>query len=1103
MNFKSFKKKKKKVKEIIRIHQSNQKIEIEGKLNYPYSHVKQLLFVSRSAERTFSFDVDKIKSNTFRTSLDLTKHSQLLDYSDIYDLFLSVYMYKDELSQELVSKMEDKSELKITQNGIEYYEHKIRLGRFQQSEIERLDPIHINNKDVCIFFKTIKGNISFSVNQELKPSTSTQINNLKFDKSTLLLKGKLFTRNSIIEKCQVVLKSRERNSEIVQPVIYEHLKEETEKKFALNRYLFKVNIDLKQIFKHESFEGDIFDIYLEFNYHDIDEKVRVRLGRPRFRARFNLRSTFAPNEWGDIFSISPYYTIKYKNLSFQVDKFTVETYKYLRKMLRWNSILRPFYRKRDIWVVGERPYKAQDTGYHFFKYMRESHPERNVFYVIEKNSPEYKNVKELGNILEYKSKEHIFHVLMGTRVIGSHHPDYIYPLRTDEFKKKVKAIKVFLQHGVIGTKNVVHFYGKQSKSFYTDLFLVSSDFEKQIIINDFGYLPSEVKVTGLSRFDRLLEKDTPVKRQLLIIPTWREWLVNDDLFLESEYFQRYKSLINNRRLQLIAKQNGLEIIFCLHPNMQKFTHFFEKGSVKIISQGEVDVQDLLKESSIMITDYSSVAFDFSFLHKPILYYQFDRDRYIGKQGSHLDLDADLPGDIIYEEDEIIQHVIDYAQQDFKMTHENKLKADKFLKYRDGHSSERIFRAVESAVKKPFIDRVIEGEIYSALYKRLRKSKYYFPLMKLFYKIAKRLVKVDQDLILFESGLGKQYSDSPRYIYEEILKRKLPYKKVWVYNGTRRFKDIDTIYIRRLSPKYYYYLAKARYWVNNQNFPTYIKKRSGTTYLQTWHGTPLKKMLYDINEVHGRSDDYVERVGAAVKDWDYLLSPSEYATKAFKTAFRYEGEVLELGYPRNDIFYSPNVEDMKQNVLSRLNIMQNKKVILYAPTFRDDQPKIKNRFSFDLNMDLAQMKEKLGDDYVILLRMHVVVSGKLALDEEIRDFAFNVSNYPDIQELMLISDVLITDYSSVMFDFANTNKPMLFFTYDFEHYRDDLRGFYMDLEEEAPGPLVFNTEEIIKSIEQIDKIKLDYQEKYKRFQEKYCPNEDGEAAERVVDYLFER
>src|SRR5699024_7670157 len=192
-------------------------------------------------------------------------------------------------------------------------------------------------------------------------------------------------------------------------------------------------------------------------------------------------------------------------------------------------------KRKDIWIIGERIHKAQDTGYHLFKYIRQTYPEKNVYYVIDENSEELANVKDLGNVLYYKSKEHIKATIAATRIIGSHHPDYIYPLRTDEFSNKIRGKKVFLQHGVIGTKNMVANYGKKAAGFKTDLFLVSYNKEKEIIVNDFEYDKRDVAVTGLSRFDTLFKNDIDLKRQILVIPTWREWLLREDLFLESEY----------------------------------------------------------------------------------------------------------------------------------------------------------------------------------------------------------------------------------------------------------------------------------------------------------------------------------------------------------------------------------------------------------------------------------------------------------------------------------------------------------------------------------------------------------------------------------------
>src|SRR5699024_10947767 len=248
----------------------------------------------------------------------------------------------------------------------------------------------------------------------------------------------------------------------------------------------------------------------------------------------------------------------------------------------------------------------------------------------------------------------------------------------------------FIQHGVLGLKKLNHMYSVNSKTFDTDLFITSSDYEKQYIMNDMGYKSNEVVVTGLSRFDALFANDVEVKKQILIIPTWREWVQNIESFLESEYYERYLSLVNNDRLIQHAKKHQYKIVLCLHPNMQNFSSYFEGSPVKIVYQGEVDVQTLIKESALMVTDYSSVAFDFSFLHKSVVYYQFDRNQFIGKRCSHIDIDNDLRGEILEDEDELIMKIQEYVENNCIMKNEYKEKANRFIKYRDTNASKRIY-----------------------------------------------------------------------------------------------------------------------------------------------------------------------------------------------------------------------------------------------------------------------------------------------------------------------------------------------------------------------------------------------------------------------------
>lgn len=1094
------KRKSKKNKYSLYISQKNGQMFVRGQTNKENYFIKELWLFCRESNEGFKIS-KQTPMNQFDFKVSLEGLFDILSYNEeerTFDWYLKVKRPFSEIKDN--KKNNDKIEVIETKDDI-FVEYFIRCGKFQYTHLENLSFFYRDNV-FLIPYVTTHGNLSVAFNHEPDSPTRLQIDKIKNKSGQLKIKGKIFSRNSIIKNGSMVLKGRETGLELSSNRIrFNYLGQQTTIKYGLNRYTYEAVIDLVEANQGKQVLEDIYDLFFNLNLHDSHQYKQVRIGRPTFRAKLFLSELYAKTA-SDAIIINPYFTFKKENLSFEVYNYPIDSYNYLRKLLRFSWIIRLFNKRKDVWLVGERTYKAQDTGYAFFKYMRTRRPEKNVYYVIDKDSPERVNVEKYGNVLEFKSKEHIWYTIIASKVISSHHPDYLYPIRTPKFKKKIKADKVFLQHGVMGTKNMVANYGKRAQSFETDLFMVSSDFEKEMIVNDFGYDSNEVFVTGLSRFDSLFAKDVEQKRQILIIPTWRDWILTDELFFESEYYKKYSELINSRKLREFAVEYEFEVLFCLHPNMQRFSASFENNVVKVINQGEIDVQHLIKESAMMITDYSSVGFDFSFLHKPIVYYQFDRSRFIGARPSHLDLDNDLPGEIAFKQDEVLDLILEYSKNNFIMKDKYKSRADKFIKYRDQNSSERIFNVIKSnTVRKSFLDNPHVKLLNEALYAKFRKSKKYFPIMKMFYNLGRKVIPVNRNLILFESGIGKQLGDSPKNIYDEILNQDLNYKKVWVYNKPHRFIDLNTKKIKRLSPQYYFYLLRAGYWVNNQNFPTYIKKRPETTYLQTWHGTPLKKMLYDIEEVHGRSDDYVERVGTAVSNWDYLISPSPYASNAFRSAFRYEGEILETGYPRNDILYSDNKDKIRNRVINRLHIPKNKKVILYAPTFRDNQTSKKNKFLFDIELDLHKMREHLGNEYIILLRMHVVIQNKLNIEEELTDFVYNVSSYPDIQELLLISDILITDYSSVMFDFANTKKPMLFYTYDLEEYRDSIRGFYMDFEKEAPGPLLYTTDEIVENILNIEKVIGQFSDKYQLFNKKYCLLEDGNASNRVVNKVF--
>lgn len=360
-------------------------------------------------------------------------------------------------------------------------------------------------------------------------------------------------------------------------------------------------------------------------------------------------------------------------------------------------------------------------------------------------------------------------------------------------------------------------------------------------------------------------------------------------------------------------------------------------------------------------------------------------------------------------------------------------------------------------------------------------------------------------IIFESFLGKQYSDNPRAIYKFIKDKHPDMNLYWSIDKKHiyKYKHLNLNILPRLSWKWLYMMATSKYWISNSRLPLWIPKPEHTVYIQTWHGTPLKKLGVDIKNVKmpgTTTEKYHKNFTYEANKWDFLISPNSFSTDTFKRAFQYNGKILETGYPRNDYLYTHNNDKEINKLKLKYKLPSDKKVILYAPTWRDNEYYDVGSYKFNLELDLKKMKAHISNDYIILFRLHYLVSDQLNL-HGYEGFAYNFSSALDIQELYMVSDMLITDYSSVFFDYANLKRPILFFTYDLDDYRDKLRGFYINFEEEAPGPLIKTTENLINCINTINHNNI-YAKKLEFFYNKYCTWESGKSSERVVKYIFE-
>lgn len=356
---------------------------------------------------------------------------------------------------------------------------------------------------------------------------------------------------------------------------------------------------------------------------------------------------------------------------------------------------------REIWVICEAPLEACDNGYHLFKYIREYHKEIEVYYAIKKESNDYLKIKQYGNIIEFGSLKHWIYYLCATKNISTH--KYGNPSKAVFYILQVFGIlrnkRVFLQHGI--TQNNVDFIHYKNSKFR--LFICGAKREFEFVKEKFGYPDEYVVYTGLPRFDALISKED--SKQILLMPTWRNWLGketnilgNDEEFLNSEYYKYYSKILNDSKLLSYLEQKKVTLYFYPHRNMSKYIKEFKSPSkfVKIVTQKDIDIQELMISSSLMITDYSSVAFDFVYMEKPIIYYQFDYERFRKdhlKEG-YFSYQKDGFGEVIKDHNKLVDKIISYIENDYKIEKSYKNRINSFFEIHDHDNCKRVFEEIK-------------------------------------------------------------------------------------------------------------------------------------------------------------------------------------------------------------------------------------------------------------------------------------------------------------------------------------------------------------------------------------------------------------------------
>lgn len=366
---------------------------------------------------------------------------------------------------------------------------------------------------------------------------------------------------------------------------------------------------------------------------------------------------------------------------------------------------------QKIWLIHEKfSETAQDNSFYFFNYCYKFHKNKKVYYVIKKESKDYNRLKDMEDrVVHFMSIRHLFLLLVSKRIISSEAKGHGYAWRVSKGNIRPAVNQkpyIFLQHGVLGLKMIDNTF-KANGMNHANLFVASSDFEKTIIKEYLGYADNEVIVTGLSRWDNLYEHQNQnkenLKKNIFFMPTWRNWLeeVPDSDFLNSDYYIEYSHLIQSEKLNEWLKNKNITLNFYLHPKFVQFSKLFHSKSenIRIISFGERPVNQLLLESDLLITDYSSIAWEAYYQNKPTLFYQFDIEEYEAFQGSYLDLKKDLFGPAYYKEEELIKGLQQMEKQNFKIDEKYMDLKKHYFKYIDNQNSSRIYQAILAYEKK--------------------------------------------------------------------------------------------------------------------------------------------------------------------------------------------------------------------------------------------------------------------------------------------------------------------------------------------------------------------------------------------------------------------
>ena len=374
-------------------------------------------------------------------------------------------------------------------------------------------------------------------------------------------------------------------------------------------------------------------------------------------------------------------------------------------------------------------------------------------------------------------------------------------------------------------------------------------------------------------------------------------------------------------------------------------------------------------------------------------------------------------------------------------------------------------------------------IFSLIY--LMFQRLYFGFFLLIFSIF----PINKNKVMIISYYGKGYGDSGKYIANELLKNN-EFIVYWASNSKNSIPE-GINFVKYNSIVYLFHLATSKFWINNTRFRYGIRKRKNQFYIQVWHGgLALKRVEYDV--LDDLSIIYKMAMKNDNKMIDLMVSNSKFCTEMYRKAFRYDGEIIEVGTPRNDILVNNSCDCYKKIISDYYNFEVDSKILLYAPTFRNNYDE--NPYDIDFIKVKEILNSRLGDNWKILIRLHPNIKSLNLINYN--DNLIDATNYPDMQELISACDLLITDYSSTMFESLIANKPVVLYAKDIEMYKKS-RGYYFKFDN-LPFMLAKNNDELFEILSHNSLLEL--KKDYKKFISDVSLKETGKASKKIVEVM---